>query len=154
MSDFRATDVISAREGRAYITIDGIMHEAFYAKNIEATITKNKVEVKLLGQRMTKHKTVGISGAGTFNIFYVTPYFRRMVEKYKDTGIDSYFTMTISNDDPESTAGTNSATLYDVNIDSSVIAKFDQDGDVLTEDVPFTFDDYNQNANFNEKPQH
>lgn len=154
MSDLRATDTLSAKEGKAYVTIDGIMHEAFYAKNIEATITKNKVEVKIVGQRMTKHKTVGITGAGTFNIFYVSPFYRQMMEKYKDTGVDTYFTMTINSEDPESTVGTNSVTLYDVNIDSSLLAKFDQDGDILTEDVPFTFDDYNQNTNFNESPQH
>ena len=49
MADLRATDTLSAKEGKAYVTIDGIMHEAFYAKNIEATITKNKVEVKIVG---------------------------------------------------------------------------------------------------------
>lgn len=154
MALLRATDLISAKEGRAYITIDGIQHEAFYAKNVEASVTKQKVEVKMYGHRMTKHKTVGISGAGTMSINYVSPFYRQMIEKYKDTGVDTYFTMTLVNEDPESTVGVNSGTLYDVNIDSSVIAKFDNDGDVLTEDVPFTFDDYVQNTNFNEAPQH
>jgi hypothetical protein len=154
MANARATDTISAKEGVAYITIDGIMHEAFYARNIEAKVEKQKVELHLLGHRMTKHKTVGMTGSGTFTIYYMSPYYRQMVEKYKDTGEETYFEMTLKNEDPESTVGANVQTLHDVSVDSVTLAKFDMEGEVLDEEVPFTFDDYTGLAQFAEEPQH
>ena len=154
MPDVRATDTISAKEGVAYVTIDGNMHEALYVKNVEAKIEKQKVELHLLGHRMTKHKTVGMTGSGTLTIYYMTPYYRQMVEKYKDTGVETYFELTLKNEDPESTVGANTQTLHDVSIDSVTLAKFDLDGEVLDEEVPFTFDDYTGLTQFAEKPQH
>ncbi len=154
MANARATDTISAKEGVAYVTIDGFMHEAFYARNIEAKVDKQKVELHLLGKRMTQHKTVGMTGSGTMLIYYMSPYYRQMVEKYKDTGEETYFEMMLKNEDPESTVGANAQTLHDVSVDSVTLAKFDMDGEVLDEEVPFTFDDYTGIAQFAEEPQH
>ena len=154
MSNFRASDTIYANAATAYVTIDGIMHEAFYAKTFEANIEKSKVDVRILGERMLKHKTAGVSGSGTMTIHYVSPFYRKMLEKYKDTGIDTYFTICVNNDDPESTVGSASTMFYDVNIDGGVLAKFDSAGETLEEDVSFTFDDYKHLSTFKEAPQH
>ena len=95
-----------------------------------------------------------MTGSGTLTIYYMSPYYRQMVEKYKDTGKETYFEMTLKNKDPESTVGANVQTLHDVSVDSVTLAKFDMEGEVLDEEVPFTFDDYTGLAQFAEEPQH
>lgn len=137
-----AGDVLSAREGRATVTINGNVEDLFYAKAVEAKITKKKTEINTLGKRATQHKTVGWSGSGTLTLFYVSSLFRSLLSEYNKTGKDFYFTLTAENDDPGSTVGKQTVILYDCNVDESVLTKFDVDSEVLTEELPFTFSDF------------
>jgi len=138
-----APDTISGKAGRAYAKINGNNEELFYAKAVEATVEKAKSEVKAIGKRMTGHKTTGASGSGSMTLYYITPLFRQMVKKWKDTGIDEYFDMVIENDDQESSAGKQSTLLMFCNLDSVILAKLDGDSDdPLDEDVDFTFEDF------------
>lgn len=139
----RAGDTISGQEGKATSVIDGNVQDMFYVKTLEATFEKTKTEVKTLGKRGTQHKGAGWSGAGSMTIYYVTSLFREMALKYAKTGKDTYFNITIVNDDPTSTIGKQTVVLYNCNIDNVVLAKLDTDSDTLDEDIDFTFDDFN-----------
>ena len=75
-------------------------------------------------------------------IYYVTSIFRKMALKYAKTGKDTYFNITIVNEDPTSTIGKQTIVLYNCNIDSVILAKLDTESDVLDEDIDFTFDDF------------
>lgn len=138
----RAGDTISGQEGKATSVIDGNVQDMFYVKTLEATFEKTKAEVKTLGKRGTQHKGTGWSGAGSMTIYYVTSIFREMALKYAKTGKDTYFNITIVNDDPTSTIGKQTVVLYNCNIDSVILAKLDTDSDTLDEDIDFTFDDF------------
>jgi hypothetical protein len=138
----RAGDTISGQEGKATANIDGNVQDMFFVKSLEATFDKEKVEVKTLGKRGTQHKGVGWSGAGSMTLYYVTTLFRQMALKYAKTGKDTYFDITIVNDDPTSTIGKQTMVLYNCNIDSTILAKLDTDSDTLDEDIDFTFDDF------------
>jgi len=138
----RAGDTISGQEGKATANIDGNVQDMFFVKSLEATFDKEKVEVKTLGKRGTQHKGVGWSGAGSMTLYYVTTLFRQMALKYAKTGKDTYFDITIINDDPTSTIGKQTVVLYNCNIDSTILAKLDTDSDTLDEDIDFTFDDF------------
>ena len=138
----RAGDTISGQEGKATSVIDGNVQDMFYVKTLEATFEKIKAEVKTLGKRGTQHKGAGWSGAGSMTIYYVTSLFREMALKYAKTGKDTYFNITIVNDDPTSTIGKQTIVLYNCNIDSVILAKLDTESDVLDEDIDFTFDDF------------
>ncbi len=138
----RAGDTISGQEGKATANIDGKVRDMFFVKSLEATFDKQKVEVKTLGKRGTQHKGVGWSGAGSMTLYYVTTLFRQMALKYAKTGKDTYFNITIVNDDPTSTIGKQTVVLYNCNIDSTILAKLDTDSDTLDEDIDFTFDDF------------
>lgn len=138
----RAGDTISGQEGKATANIDGNVQDMFFVKSLEATFDKQKVEVKTLGKRGTQHKGVGWSGAGSMTLYYVTTLFRQMALKYAKTGKDTYFDITIINDDPTSTIGKQTVVLYNCNIDSTILAKLDTDSDTLDEDIDFTFDDF------------
>jgi len=137
----RLEDAISGQEGRAYATIEGNVEEMFYVRNIEATAEKTKAEGKTLGRRGTQHKATGWNGTGSMNIYYVTSRFRELMLKYIKTGQDTYFDVTVVNDDPGSSIGKQTIVLKGVNLDSVVMAKLDVDSDMLDEDVDFTFED-------------
>jgi hypothetical protein len=138
----RAGDTISGQEGKATSVIDGNVQDMFYIKTLEATFDKSKAEVKTLGKRGIQYKGTGWSGSGSMTIYYVTSIFREMALKYAKTGKDTYFNITIVNDDPTSTIGKQTVVLYNCNIDSVILAKLDTDSDTLDEDIDFTFDDF------------
>ena len=138
----RAGDTISGQEGKATSVIDGNVRDMFYVKTLEATFEKSKAEVRTLGKRGVQHKGTGWSGSGSMTIYYVTSLFREMALKYAKTGKDTYFNITIVNDDPTSTIGKQTVVLYNCNIDNVVLAKLDTDSDTLDEDIDFTFDDF------------
>jgi hypothetical protein len=135
----RAGDTISGQEGKATAVIDGKVIDMFYVKSLEAIAEKKKEEVNTLGNRGTQSKTTGWSGTGSITIYYVSSDFRKLMLKYIKTGKDTYFTITVVNEDPQSTVGKQTVVLYDCNLDSTILAKLDVDSSVLDEDVAFTF---------------
>lgn len=136
-----AGDTISGQEGKATAKINGEIRDMFYIKSLEATVEKNKQEVRTLGKRGVQHKTTGWSGTGSMSIYYVTSDFIRMAKEYIKNGVDTYFTVTVENNDPTSTIGKQVTTLFDVNVDSIPVAKLDVEDAVLEADLDFTFDD-------------
>ncbi|GIN39049.1 phage tail tube protein [Heyndrickxia oleronia] len=134
---FRAKNTISGKEGRLFL--DG--EEMAHIKTFEATIEKDKSEVKIMGRRMTGHKTTGANGTGTATFYKVTSKFIRIMLDYVKTGEDPYFTFQEVLDDKGSGRGTERVTLYDVNFDSAKLAGLDVDAEALEEEVPFTFED-------------
>lgn len=136
-----AGDTISGQEGKATAKINGEIRDMFYIKSLEATVEKNKQEVRTLGKRGVQHKTTGWSGTGSMSIYYVTSDFIRMAKEYIKNGVDTYFTVTVENNDPTSTIGKQVTTLFDVNVDSIPVAKLDVEDAVLEADLEFTFDD-------------
>ena len=141
MTILNAGDTISGQEGKATAKINGEIRDMFYIKSLEATVEKNKQEVRTLGKRGVQHKTTGWSGTGSMSIYYVTSDFIRMAKEYIKNGVDTYFTVTVENNDPTSTIGKQVTTLFDVNVDSIPVAKLDVEDAVLEADLDFTFDD-------------
>jgi len=139
---FRNQDAISGKMARAYLKMNEQNIELFYAKAIEATIEKNKVDVPILGKTNTSKRSAGWSGSGTLTIYYVTSLFRKLMEEYVKTGKDFWFDLMIVNEDPVSSAGKQTVVLKNCNLDSVIVAKFDASSDdMLEEELPFTFDD-------------
>lgn len=142
MKCLRSNDTISARQGKATAIINGLVQDMFYVKNVEANIDKDKAEVKTMGCLATRHKTIGWSGTGSMTMHYVTSFYRELLNLYTKTGIDTYFTLTLTNEDPTSDTGRQTVVLYNVNLDGGALFKADAEGDILEEDVDFTFDNF------------
>jgi len=140
MGFLQAKDTINGQEGRAYAIINGRYEEMFYVKSIEAKIEKEKSEIKTLGRRGTQNKATGWNGSGSMTIYYVTSTFRQMMLDYINKGIDTYFDIQITNDDPSSSIGKQTIILTGVNLDGIVIAQLDTDSDAMEEDIDFTFE--------------
>lgn len=141
MAFLRARDAISGQEGRAYATINGNVEEMFYVKTLEATVEKQKSEMKALGRRGTQHKANGWTGTGSMTIYYVTTRFRQLMLDYIKTGKDAYFDIQIVNEDPSSSIGRQTVVLKNVNLDNVIMAKVDTESEFLEEETNFTFDD-------------
>jgi len=141
MGYLKANDVISGQEGSAFMTIDGKNKEMFYLKNIESKVEKEKSEVKTLGKRMTQSKTTGASGSGSMTIYAVTSEFVQMAVDFMKKGADPYFTIKVTNEDPNSSIGRQTVLLKNVNLDSIPIANLDTEAEFLEQDIDFTFDD-------------
>ncbi|SDT25994.1 Phage tail tube protein [Paenibacillaceae bacterium GAS479] len=150
MSFLNAGDTLSGHSGTAYATIDNQNIEMFYVKNLRATAKKNKADIKTLGTRNTQKKATGWEGTGTLTIYYVTSKFREMMQDYIRTGVDTYFDIQVTNEDPASTIGKQVVTLFGVNLDEVVMAALDVESDALEEEIPFTFHNVNIGTAFNE----
>ena len=146
-----AIDLISGGEAEFYIVANGKRTWCMNATKVNATYTKKKTEIRVLGSRTSKHKSSGGEGTGTMSLYYNSSLFRKIMEEYKESGVDSYFEAYVTNNDSTSSAGRQTTRLVDVNLDSIIVAMFDveQDG-ALVEDVAYTFDDWNLMESFNE----
>lgn len=141
MAFLKIGDSISGTEARAYISINGRNEELFYAKKLKSKVKKKKKQLKVLGHRGEQSKAAGWSGEGDMTIYYVTSLFRELMIKYIKTGIDTYFDLTVVNEDPTSTIGQQTIVLKNCNFDEVSMAMFDVDSESLEEDITFTFDD-------------
>ncbi|GAA0122253.1 phage tail tube protein [Clostridium faecium] len=149
MGFFKAEDTISGQEARAYITIEGRNEELFYAKKIESKVEKQKTEIKTLGKRGTQNKAAGWKGTGTLTVYYATSLFRDLMLRYMKDGVDTYFDLAVTNEDPTSNIGKQTIVLKNCNLDEVSMAMFDVDSEVLEEDMSFTFEDVDMLDKFN-----
>lgn len=137
-----AKDTISGSLAECYITIEGRRINCMQAKNVEAKFERTKVEIPILGQTGKGNKSTGWKGTGTASFYMNNSVFRELMLQYKDTGKDVYFEMQITNEDPTASVGRQTVVLIDCNLDSGILAKFDIEEDVISEDMDFTFEDF------------
>ncbi|CAH1212276.1 Phage-like element PBSX protein XkdM [Paenibacillus plantiphilus] len=140
MGFLQAKDTISGQAGRAYAIFDGNQEEMFYVKTIEATVEKEKAEIKTLGRLGTQHKAIGWSGSGSMTIYYVTSKFRQIMLDYINNGKDIYFDIRVINEDKSSSIGKQEVRLTGVNLDSVIMASLDTESEALEEEISFTFE--------------
>ena len=138
----KGKDTISGSLAQCYMTIDGVRYNFMQAINLEATMEKNKTEVPILGKTGKGNKANGWSGSGNATMHFNQSVLRRMLEKYKDDRIDTYFNIEVMNEDPTSSVGSQTVLLIDCNLDGGILAKYDADADYLDEDFDFTFEDF------------
>lgn len=143
-----AKDAVSASLAECYATIDGQRYNLMQAINLEATMEKSKTEVPILGKTGKGNKANNWKGTGSATFHYNTSIFRKFMKKYKDQGLDFYFDIQITNNDPTSGVGSQTIILKDCNLDSITIAKFDADGEYLDEQMDFTFEDWEMPTEF------
>lgn len=150
MAYFNEIDAISGKQAKAFVIINGRTEELFYAKSLEATIEKNKVDVPILGRTNTPQRSAGWSGTGTLTVYYVTSQFRQLMQEYTTTGKDFWFDLMIVNEQPGSSTGKQTIYLRNCNLDSVIAARFDSTSDdMLEEEMPFTFTNYEVQDQFN-----
>lgn len=148
----KAKDAISARLAECYVTINGRRYNFMQMIDVEFTIDKTKGKVSRLGAVMAGHKSYGMEGTFSGTMHYNTSVMRQLLADFKDTGVDTYFEIQITNDDPASDAQRQTVIFYDCLTDGGVLSKFDADadGESLDESIEGTFDNFSIPESFTE----
>ena len=94
------------------------------------------------------NKANGWNGVFKGKAHYNQSVFRQMLMEYKASGEDIYFDIQVTNSDPASSAGKQTIIFTGCNIDGGVLAKFDAEGDYLSEDISGTFEDFKMPKKF------
>ncbi|KAA0944072.1 phage tail protein [Sporosarcina sp. ANT_H38] len=150
MNIMQSQDAISAKEGLVYVTIDGQVLEYAELIKIKAEIKYLKADVKSVGRRMKGSKIVGAEGTGSMTVHYHRPENRAMALEYVKTGKSPIMDIQAINADITSRAGKQTALLKNVVPDGAVIVEIDGDSDdLLTDEIEFTFDDFDFLSAFN-----
>ena len=92
-------DSVFAALAECFVTIDDVRYNFMQDINLEAHFEKNKTEVPILGKTGKGNKATGWKGTGSATFHYNTSIFRQMMERYKNTGVDVYFDIQITNED-------------------------------------------------------
>lgn len=144
----RAADALSAKEGEVNMTLNGKRYHLIHMTEIEATLDIKKAEVNRLRTKMTGHKVIGSTGKYKGKQYIVESDYRAAMEAWKNGGGVPVFEIDITNNDPSTSAGTQTIVLHDCMSDSLVLAKLDANGEFAEEDVEGTFDDWNLQSQF------
>lgn len=136
-------NAVSGKEGTLYLTINGLSLEYAEITKFDAKIEYTKADVKRVGARMDGSKIVGAKGTGSMTVYYHRPEMRAMALEYLRTGKSPMFDAMVVNDDVTSAAGKQTTIIKNIVPDSATIALLDGEADdVLKEEIPFTYDDF------------
>ncbi|MGM9552553.1 MAG: phage tail tube protein [Clostridia bacterium] len=142
------SDAVSASLAECYITVNSNRYNFMQMINFEASITKNKTSVPILGQTGKGNKANGWTGVFKGKAHYNQSVFRQLLMDYKESGEDVYFDIQVTNYDPASNAGSQTIVFTGCNIDGGILAKFDAEGDYLSENITGTFEDFKMPKKF------
>lgn len=136
-----AHEVIDGREGSAYVDINGKRYLLFQLKNFEAKVDKNNIEIQRLGTTVAGNISSGAKLTWKADMYYNTDIFRELLLDYIKNGKETYFTMQITNDDPNSTGGRHTVILRGCKINGGILGTLDVDNRILEESIEGTFED-------------
>lgn len=146
----KSKDTISARLAECFFTINTRRYNFMQMIDFEATIDKTKGTVPRLGSVMIGHKSYAMEGTFSGTMHYNQSVMRELMADFKNTGMDTYFEIQITNNDPASDAGRQTVIFYDCLVDGGVLSKFDADGEYIDEEIEGTFDDFSIPEDFEE----
>ena len=138
----KLTDTLSATEGSGYVTRGGQNRKMLEISKVDAHVTLKVQERQMLGHRMTQHKVTGATGEGSGTFYFMNSDELKAFLEYKKSGKYEGFTLQLMNEDPQSTIGRQTVTLYHVILATVPVAYMDDSSeDPITFDSDFTFDD-------------
>lgn len=148
----KGQDTVSAKMAECFVTIGRNRYNFMQMISFEAKFEKNKVEVPLLGKTANGNKAAGWKGTFSGSAHYNQSIMRKMLLDYKNTGVDTYFEIQVTNDDGVSKAGRQTVVFLGCNLDGGILSKFDADGEYLDEDISGTFEDFSMPESFKMLP--
>ena len=148
MPAYRAQQAISGRHATIHATVNGVVHELGMVKTFESSVESNDSEINTLRGAWTQHKGGPCSGSISMTIYYGCPLFHKMMSEYTQTGIDTYFKLTVVNNDPGSEQGAQTCFYQNCRLVSIQPSKADVDTDALEEDIEINFSGLEYGGNF------
>ena len=137
-----ALDTLQGSMAECYVTIEGQRYNFMQIINMGFEMDINKTTVPILGRSGRGNRPAGWTGTFSGTAHYNQSVLRRMALEYKNTGRLPYFDAQITNADPSSAAGRQTAIFRQCQTNGGVLAKLDADADYLDEDIEGTFEDF------------
>lgn len=137
-----ARNAISGAQAECYKVINGQRFKMMNAISLEANFEKTKVELPILGRAGKGNKSTGIKYTGSCKLYFNDSSNLEMLTRFKNEGVDDYFDLVVRIEDKTTEVGALTVILKDVNFDNGNIIRFDADDEYLTEELDFTFEDY------------
>ena len=153
MSFLLERDALNGKQGSAFITLDGRNIEMFGLKKFNSDAEFQESDFKVVGTTLVQKKTTGVSLTGSMTIYYGTPHFIRILQDYIKTGKLPYFTIQITNDDPSTSAGTETVLPSNVKLQKVPVAVLDAEADFLEMEVSFSYTSMEVLNYFNDVPE-
>jgi len=144
----KAQDAINGALAECYVTIGTNRYNFMQLIKFEAKVDKTKSEVPILGKTGKGNKSNGWKGTFTGTAHYNQSIMRKLLLEYMKTGLDTYFDIQVTNNDPASAAGKQTVIFTGCNLDGGTLAKFDVDAEYLDEEVSGTFEDARMKDSF------
>jgi hypothetical protein len=150
MSFLLERDALNGKQGKAFLTINGEIHELFGAKKVQTDVEYQKADFKVVGTTTVQQKTTGAKKTGTLNIYYGTPLFVKMAHEYEKNGKVIYFDLQVENDDPATSVGKQTIVYYGCSLDKIPLSMLDAEADFLEEEIGFTYTSWEPLEQFND----
>ncbi|MDF7636925.1 phage tail tube protein [Leuconostocaceae bacterium ESL0958] len=142
-------DVLSSKSGQVFATINGNNMLLAQVSEFEAKLEGNVESVNRLGARLTGHKMTSMEGTGSMTMYHMTSTFAETAANWIEQGIYPDISITVTVEDPSSSAGKQVFQLMDVVLKDSMLASLKADDGLLEMDTDFTFDDFRLLQKFN-----
>lgn len=136
------SQLVNGAEGTVYMQRGNEMLPILSVNTLTATVEKNKEEKNVLGTKRTFNRLTNYTFSGSMTVYYCSSYWAQMLAEDIKNGTNTRFTLVCSNEDPASGIGTQTIALYGVDIDSADIFALDIEASDMTQDIDFTFDDF------------
>lgn len=136
MKNMESKRVIYGTYGQMWIDGD----EVAEVEELKATLSADKVEVKMVGHMNKGYKVTGYTGKGSFKVHKVSSYFIKKLAPSIKQGKQVTCTIVSKLQDPDA-VGTERVVLKNVLIDSVDLVNWSV-GKVGEESYDFTFEDY------------
>lgn len=142
-------DTITGKEGKAFITIDGVNRELFEISSLKAQIDLKVQSKSTLGNIMAQHKVVGAEGTGSMTMYFMNSEMLDMAINYIKKGKYGNIKIQVKNEDAQSSVGKQEVVLSNVILNSIPVAQLDdQSEEAITFDTDFTFDSVEKLSGF------
>ncbi len=148
MAYTKLADTISAQEGKAFITLDGVTRELFEISSLRAQLDMVVQERRMLGSRMTQHKVTGVTGSGSATLYFMNSEQLNQTIDYIKNGTRGSITLLVTNNDPQSSVGEQKVKLSNVIFNTIPVTALEESDDPVTFDSDFTFDGIDSENSF------
>lgn len=146
----KLAETLSAKEGTAWITINGSNRELVELSKIEAFVELIVKEKGMLGSRLMQHKVVGAKGTGSATMHFMNNEQGKIAIEYINSGKYPAITVQMKNEDPSNSLGRQENVLTNVIFNKIPLNILDgESDDVVTYDTDFTFDGVSNLSAFN-----
>ncbi len=154
MSFLLAKDTVNGAEGKVFVSIDGQQTEVAGMRNIKTTASLQSSDMRVIGTRKIQEKPNGAKLSGTGNIYYGSNIFTDMVLSYINTGVMPEFDISITNQDPTTSVGSQVMAYYGCHLSGEIpLSILDSEEAMLNYDFNFVYTRVERLSAFNTPAQ-